>query len=228
MHRNRTTQRSSPSGIAIGRGRPSAVDHGSPHKMPGASLSLGKSQAVRSGPTSRDIALGRDMAKRKGRSLGHDLSAGATLGVRKFAQGGHLGVEAPMERLHLSRKRDEKLETPHYAKGGHVEKSMRAMYEALHSHFENMPPMKKLGAKQKDVFDGEPHRAARRKSGGPLWIQGAINSEKKGALHRALNVPMDQKIPSSKLESAEHSRSPLTRKRARLAETLRGFHQKDR
>ncbi len=168
MHRNRTTQRTSASGIGISRGRPSAVDHGSLNKMPGASLSLGKSQAVRSGPTSRDIALGRDMAKRKGRSPGHDLSKGASLAVRKFAQGGHLGFEAPMERLHLSRERDEKLETPHYAKGGHVHKTMRAMYEALHSHFENMPPMKKLGAKQKDVYDGEPHRAYKRKKGGTV------------------------------------------------------------
>lgn len=168
MHRNRTTQRSSPSGMGISRGRPSAVDRGSLHKMPGASLSIGKSQAMRSGPSSRDIALGRDMAKRKGRALGHDLSSGATLGARKFAMGGHLGFEAPMERLHLSRQRDEKLETPHYAKGGHVQKTMRAMYEALHSHFENTPPMKKLGATQKDVYDGEPHRAYKRKKGGAV------------------------------------------------------------
>lgn len=168
MRNKRITQRNSSSAIGLGKGRSNAVHHGNVHSMPSGSLSLGRSQAVRSGPTSRDMALGRDMAKRKGRSPGHDLSVGATVGVRKFAQGGHLGFEAPMERLHLSRKRDEKLETPHYAQGGHVHKSMRAIYEALHSHFENMPPLKKLGAKQKDVYDGEPHRAQRRKKGGTV------------------------------------------------------------
>jgi len=55
------------------------------------------------------------------------------------------------------------------------------------------------------------------------WIQGAI--KKPGALHRALHVPTGQKIPESKLEKAEHSKSPLMRKRAHSARTLKGFHQ---
>jgi len=49
---------------------------------------------------------------------------------------------------------------------------------------------------------------------------------KKGALHKQLNVPMGQKIPEKKLEKAEHSSDPLLRKRAKLAETLSGFHKK--
>lgn len=56
------------------------------------------------------------------------------------------------------------------------------------------------------------------------WIQSAINPETKGALHKALGVPQDKKIPEKKLEKAEHSKNPLTRKRANLAETLRKFH----
>lgn len=54
------------------------------------------------------------------------------------------------------------------------------------------------------------------------WIAGAI--KKPGALHRALHVPQDEKIPESKLQKAEHSKNPLMRKRARLAETLKSFH----
>jgi len=55
-----------------------------------------------------------------------------------------------------------------------------------------------------------------------LWIQGAI--KKPGALRKTLHVKAGEKIPEAKLMKAEHSRNPLTRKRARLAETLRGFH----
>lgn len=43
---------------------------------------------------------------------------------------------------------------------------------------------------------------------------------KKGALHKALHVPEDKKIPLKKIKKAEHSKSPLLRKRAVLAETL--------
>jgi hypothetical protein len=56
------------------------------------------------------------------------------------------------------------------------------------------------------------------------WIQKAINPETKGALHKALGVAQDKKIPESKLENATHSKNPLTRKRANLAETLRKFN----
>lgn len=55
------------------------------------------------------------------------------------------------------------------------------------------------------------------------WVQEAINPDNKGALHKVLGVPENKKIPEKKLEKAEHSKNPLTRKRANLAETLRGF-----
>ena len=44
-----------------------------------------------------------------------------------------------------------------------------------------------------------------------------------GALHRTLGVPQGQKIPMAKIEKAEDSKNPTTRRRARLAETLRGM-----
>jgi hypothetical protein len=46
------------------------------------------------------------------------------------------------------------------------------------------------------------------------WIQEAIK-DKKG-----------KKIPEAKLEKAEHSKNPKTRKRAVLAETLKKMHHK--
>lgn len=50
------------------------------------------------------------------------------------------------------------------------------------------------------------------------WI--AKMHMKKGALHKELGVPVGKKIPSKKLKKAEHSKNPLLRKRAILAETL--------
>ena len=55
------------------------------------------------------------------------------------------------------------------------------------------------------------------------WIKDAINPDKKGSLHKTLGVPEGKKIPKEKLEKATCSKSPLTRKRANLAETLKGF-----
>lgn len=53
------------------------------------------------------------------------------------------------------------------------------------------------------------------------WIQKALKPSKKGALHKALNVPKGKKIPESKLKKAEHSKNPKLKKRAVLAETLK-------
>jgi len=53
------------------------------------------------------------------------------------------------------------------------------------------------------------------------WIQGAI--KKPEALHKSLGVPQGKKIPDAKIKKAEHSKNPTTAKRARLAETLKGF-----
>ena len=56
------------------------------------------------------------------------------------------------------------------------------------------------------------------KKGG--WIADAI--KKPGSLKKALGVPADKKIPSSKLTAAAKKPGKMG-KRARLAETLKGF-----
>jgi hypothetical protein len=54
------------------------------------------------------------------------------------------------------------------------------------------------------------------------WMQGAV--KKPGALRKALHVKKGEKIPLSKLEKAAHSKNPLMKKRAILAETFRKYH----
>lgn len=56
------------------------------------------------------------------------------------------------------------------------------------------------------------------------WISGAIKHP--GALHKSLHVKEGEKIPESKLKKAEHSKNPVTKKRAILAETLKGLRKK--
>lgn len=55
------------------------------------------------------------------------------------------------------------------------------------------------------------------------FIQEAI--KKPGALRKSLHVKKGEKIPEAKLEKAEHSKNPKTRKRAVLAETLKKMHK---
>lgn len=55
-----------------------------------------------------------------------------------------------------------------------------------------------------------------------MWIQDAIKHP--GSLHKALHVPKGEKIPEAKLEKAEHSKNKSLARKARLAETLKGFH----
>ena len=53
------------------------------------------------------------------------------------------------------------------------------------------------------------------------WIQGAIKHP--GALHKEMGVPEGHKIPEKRLAKAAKAGGKLG-KRARLAETLKGFH----
>jgi hypothetical protein len=55
------------------------------------------------------------------------------------------------------------------------------------------------------------------------WIQGAIKHP--GALHKQLGVPQGKKIPQKKLAAASEKGGKLGQ-RARLAQTLAGFHPK--
>lgn len=182
----------------------------------GENLSLGASAAVRPGRSPAEESYkGATLSKSSGRSPGQESSKGASLAVRKMNKGGYMEREDPrgMDRLEIDRDRNNKLAIPHYAKGGHTHKKVKeglhSIYKMLHCH-----------------FGGGSEPEIKKKSGGNLWIQGAINPSNKGALHRSLHVPSGKKIPISKLHQAEHSKSPTLRKRARLAETLRGFHHK--
>jgi hypothetical protein len=55
------------------------------------------------------------------------------------------------------------------------------------------------------------------------WIKGAI--KRKGALHEALGVPEDEKIPKGRLKAAEKKGGKVGRE-ARLAETLGHLNHK--
>jgi hypothetical protein len=55
------------------------------------------------------------------------------------------------------------------------------------------------------------------------WIAKAVPKSHKGRLHRALHVPVGQKIPAAKMAQARKSRSPKVRAMARLADTLGGL-----
>ena len=59
-----------------------------------------------------------------------------------------------------------------------------------------------------------------KKGGKTNWIADAI--KKPGALKKSLGVAVDKKIPSSKLAAAANKPGKMG-KRARLAETLKGF-----
>jgi hypothetical protein len=58
------------------------------------------------------------------------------------------------------------------------------------------------------------------KGGSTNWISGAI--KKPGALHKSLGVPLSKPIPSAKLAKATLKPGKMG-KRARLAQTLKGF-----
>ena len=55
------------------------------------------------------------------------------------------------------------------------------------------------------------------------WIQNAI--KKPGSLRKSLHVKQGHDIPESKLEKAEHSKNPVLKKRATLAETLKNLRK---
>jgi hypothetical protein len=54
------------------------------------------------------------------------------------------------------------------------------------------------------------------------WIEKALSKHKKGTLHKALDIPMGEKIPAAKLAEGAKMKG-VTGQRARLAQTLNGF-----
>lgn len=78
---------------------------------------------------------------------------------------------------------------------------------------------------------GEYHRAYVARHGGhrkaekvDLGKKGSFEIKKPGDLHRRLNVPQGERIPESKIKSAEHSKDPETRREAVSAEGLKHMH----
>lgn len=53
------------------------------------------------------------------------------------------------------------------------------------------------------------------------WIQQAISPSTKGNFHKALGIPQGQKIPESRIKSAEKSSNPHMRKMANFAMNVR-------
>lgn len=58
------------------------------------------------------------------------------------------------------------------------------------------------------------------------WIQKAINPKNKGALRKKLGVKTGHDIAMSELKKAEKSKSPVTRRQATLAMTLKKMNKK--
>lgn len=57
------------------------------------------------------------------------------------------------------------------------------------------------------------------------WIQEALGPSSKGKLHKKLGVPMGEKIPESKIKSAEKKGGKVA-KEAHLADTLKSLRKK--
>ena len=72
-------------------------------------------------------------------------------------------------------------------------------------------------------------RSVRKRDGAEpvaLYAKGGfLSGLKKGALHADLGVPQGQKIPAKKLAAADKLPGKVG-KRARLAETMKGWHKK--
>lgn len=77
-------------------------------------------------------------------------------------------------------------------------------------------------AKQNGGSESKLHKGKRSKTKNKNWIAGAI--KKPGALHAELGVKQGSKIPAAKLAAAA-SKGGKEGQRARLAETLKGFHK---
>lgn len=51
----------------------------------------------------------------------------------------------------------------------------------------------------------------------------AMHHLRKGGLHRALNIPEDEKIPADRLEAAKNSSNSHVQHMANIAATMKGF-----
>lgn len=77
-------------------------------------------------------------------------------------------------------------------------------------------------SKQNGESESKLHKGKKGKTKNKNWIAGAI--KKPGALHAELGVKQGSKIPAGKLAAAAN-KGGKEGQRARLAETLKGFHK---
>lgn len=82
-----------------------------------------------------------------------------------------------------------------------------------------------MGRDRKDSMNGKCGGCSGMKEGGK-WMQ---KTEKhKGALHEALGIKQDKKIPAKRLDKATHSKNPKIKKEVVLAETFRKYRPGNR
>lgn len=167
-------------------------------------LLIGSRKKSKGGSMATKLSLGSSEAVRS-KSPGNSLSRGATLASKRGRKAEELANGASLATRRLK-------------KGGYIDKEDYIINDTSDGSLRRART-----EKRNDQLSG-----LRLKKGGPLWIQNAINPNNKGALHRDLHISPNKKIPLSKLHKAEHSKSPTIRKRAQLAETLRGFNHRPR
>lgn len=138
--------------------------------------------------------------------------------VPKFARGGGVGESegrerydnyAEMNRIHDREEAEER---------NNRDEMRRIHGRARMEHHEEMPRHDEMPRRHEMRHRDDMGRFAR---GGPIK-KGMFNNPNihKGGLHESLGVPEGKKIGNKKIMKAEHSKSPLIRKQAVLAENM--------
>ena len=169
-----------------------------------------------------------------------EINEGATENERKKDD----DYERKYSVKHKKDKRDGKEEEDKYLHGKDVlkrrtcKKTLSKEEEELDELSTELLKRSQQKIKDNDIDDGEYFQKDRNRLSGMIkkklkeedkqldeknWIADAIKH--KGSLHRELGVPEGKKIPEDKIKAAEHSKNATFRKRARLADTLKGLRK---
>jgi hypothetical protein len=178
--------------------------------------------------------LSRRQYRKGGKVMGVDgKEAKHHAGRKPRKSGGGIGTEfVNRDVREANEKRDGTKHVGGFKNGGRTKRDVggevpatRFNFTPSESRMDKAAGLKTGGAALDGEMQGTRPTGGRlaRKDGGGNWIAEATKN--KGALHRELGVKEGEKIPAKKLEKAEHSKNPLERKRANLAETLKGLHR---
>jgi hypothetical protein len=179
--------------------------------------------------------LSRRQYRKGGKVMGVDgKEAKHHAGRKPRKSGGAMSADEFVNRdvREANDKRDGTKHVGGFKKGGRAKRdvggevpSTRFNFTPSESRMDKAAGLKTGGAALDGEMQGTRPTGGRlaRKDGGGNWIADATKN--KGALHRELGVKEGEKIPAKKLAKAEHSKNPLERKRANLAETLKGLHR---